>query len=824
MANSGNNSTIFSYQQQVLVTYVDPINGDSRVINTCLDVTNPCKSIDQVTGSIIKTKNLVKINLMNDIIASEGCEFKLMNNFNEQTTIHITSYGSKIVKIFCNDSPLFEDVFRKKAKENDYTTVILENLMLNAITFTNDEVKLINCQMIENSLSSLLFLDFNKTEIVNCYFENFIIHFSDKKANGVIYIDYSSFNNSGITVLASVFTSFILQHSNFFDAHFEEYDTCKGVITLIGHYEAAFHHNYFFNNRRRVIYCELDLSGLVDLYNNTFTNNFNTALPKFKSDSLPYGGAFYFLYKSSFDYEATIRENYFENNIAYLGGAIFCGCDCHFYNNTFIKNKATSSGGAIYLEKGKIENCVFKENKAEYGGALFSILPFEVNNITSIRDTSELSGSVLFSLTVDFIRSLDYVDKSKWNIEDDKSMKELKHDVFGTFPERIEIFDKEHGVPFINNTVSTLPGNTKKLTISFWAKDGYHFKLSEACTSITLVPSPFDSVFSFQEGNSSFNGGDFNVDITYKLTSPNYFKSSIKFKFVFLKVSYKTFDEYQKEFEIPFEMLDCPSPQNYKYDSKSNSLICEINLLVILLPLSALGVLISVAVVSAFIIFCRKFKKIKQLYKKKTLEEEKLEQRLLDLEALFDRSENESEYSYKKWIIKAEEIKPIKKIGEGGGGVVYQAVWNNRIEVALKCVKIEDEEMQKDAFEFEASIANILNNEIISSFMTTDEKITFKQFSEGDSLRFMKQAFEEQLRLPLPKFPHLFEQDNVNLEWIKTYLLRTNSKLPLHIGWKIFKELSEIINSCWKHDDCQRPSFSFVAQHLLTLVGGSADN
>ena len=83
-----------------------------------------------------------------------------------------------------------------------------------------------------------------------------------------------------------------------------------------------------------------------------------------------YGGAIFITNKTVL----TIDGSTFKNNQANYGGAIYTKTTLNVIGSTFTSNKASKNGGAIYSNQGtkNIENCIFDSNTAPYGGAIYS--------------------------------------------------------------------------------------------------------------------------------------------------------------------------------------------------------------------------------------------------------------------------------------------------------------------------------------------------------------------------------------------------------------------------------------------------------------------
>ncbi|MBR5604445.1 MAG: C10 family peptidase [Bacteroidales bacterium] len=90
-----------------------------------------------------------------------------------------------------------------------------------------------------------------------------------------------------------------------------------------------------------------------------------------------------------------IFENcFFENNSASMGGAIFDINGLTLSRCMFIENSATTKGGAYYVftnKKPKLVNCVFAQNSAADGGAIYNRGQMTMTNCNIVRNEAQNS-------------------------------------------------------------------------------------------------------------------------------------------------------------------------------------------------------------------------------------------------------------------------------------------------------------------------------------------------------------------------------------------------------------------------------------------------
>lgn len=91
-----------------------------------------------------------------------------------------------------------------------------------------------------------------------------------------------------------------------------------------------------------------------------------------------------------------------QNGRAGSGGALFICSNSYFYNCKFINNTAEGPGGAVYSVTGNnnskniIENCIFENNTASMGGAIFDMTGLKLFNNTFINNTANTKGGAYY--------------------------------------------------------------------------------------------------------------------------------------------------------------------------------------------------------------------------------------------------------------------------------------------------------------------------------------------------------------------------------------------------------------------------------------------
>ena len=116
-----------------------------------------------------------------------------------------------------------------------------------------------------------------------------------------------------------------------------------------------------------------------------------------------------------------IYDSIFEDNHAYVGGAIFTEVldskqSVLIKNTTFINDNAGAEAGAVYLsgfgDYYKILNCTFIDNHGSAGGAIFTYANLTVEDTIFINNTALNSGGTIYSVKKDLTLNNIYIENS----------------------------------------------------------------------------------------------------------------------------------------------------------------------------------------------------------------------------------------------------------------------------------------------------------------------------------------------------------------------------------------------------------------------------
>ncbi len=125
-------------------------------------------------------------------------------------------------------------------------------------------------------------------------------------------------------------------------------------------------------------------------YNCKFINNNTTGQ----------GGAIYSITAINNNAKNIFENCLFENNSASMGGAIFDMCGLTLINNKFISNTASTKGGAyyVYMNKNpKVVNCIFANNKASEAAAIYNRGSITMTNCNIVNNEAQNSKGGLYN-------------------------------------------------------------------------------------------------------------------------------------------------------------------------------------------------------------------------------------------------------------------------------------------------------------------------------------------------------------------------------------------------------------------------------------------
>ncbi|KAG2374220.1 hypothetical protein C9374_011057 [Naegleria lovaniensis] len=343
--------------------------------------------------------------------------------------------------------------------------------------------------------------------------------------------------------------------------------------------------------------------------------------------------------------------------------------ECLFRNNTVRCENCLSSAGITTNSDLILRKSEFRGGRSKYGAAI-------VVNEFSLFD----SNRVFIDNTSIFV---DNIAKFGANIYTRGRVQ-----VIGNYSAAIATLSSQCSkISIVGITLTHLmPG--QMVSISLVALDIYGNKLSTPYIPLILSGSNPDIVAVPQDLNT------FNIDLYWEDRRLDD-KADEDFVLTIL------FD--QVSVTLPLTLVACKNTfvkRNFKCEDQT----------ALISTLSVVGItaIFMALLVSILVLLYYRTKRTSKLLAKRKQAEIEMERCLIDKRMVFDEDEShQSQISIKSSsniIVATEDIKLIKKIGEGAQGLVYHASWKG-IDVAVKTVKIGDDDELDDNSEFEREAA-----------------------------------------------------------------------------------------------------------------------
>ena len=409
----------------------------------------------------------------------------------------------------------------------------------------------------------------------------------------------------------------------------------------------------------------------AQITNSSFFNNSQTLNQAISGTDACGGGALYALRTLLF----TSKCSFESNRAAQFGGAVYGFSILRYESSldTFLYNEAYA-GGAIatveysYFTTVQIGQTVMKYNRASYsGGAMFFFkADISFGGLDDIASTIEQNVARIMGGGLYLVGSKrpkmgrtvisNNVAEVNSNLGDATS-----------FPETVEITPK--------STNRTMLGSPLGYNVKLKDLFGNRVPLNNV-TLVGIVGDDFKAIY-LEVSNVEDSGRSSQLLLTPYALSENwrYYNQPITSS---ISISYQGIT-FMNTFEVGMNIEACNGLTTVQLSRSLNRLNlyeCRPNIYYIL-GISASIVFVFLLIIIGFTIFAiikirGMSKKVKRLDVKEKAEIE-LTQKLLDLQSLYSSHELESKHSYKNWLIKIEDLELIRKVGEGGNGVVYQA-------------------------------------------------------------------------------------------------------------------------------------------------------
>ncbi|KAL9642346.1 hypothetical protein ABK040_007344 [Willaertia magna] len=632
-------------------------------------------------------------------------------------------------------------------------------------------------------------------------------------------------------------------------------------------------------------------SNLIIIKNSIFKQNKVTATQLNTKNNLQFGGGAIFIYKSKLLLE---NSQFIENESTFAGGALAqtTSCTLNITNNYFLNNRAIYGGAIAFLSNVGYTTCLVRYNEIlnnqfiknlanVFGGALFirtGMLDLFENNYLFLN-YANVSGNGLFLV-------------DNYNLQNNNNLKNVFGNDIATFPVKVEIknsedYNNNYNVYNNNNNYKNVYNNNaeNELLEVYPGEEVIHkFILKDSFNNI-IPYIPNEYTLSLTGNEIYFLIFKINYFHPYLTIQYNYRTENSNLNNLITNITMTiTFKDFELKQSIPFKISTCAvgtylvettgsgSTTNNNNGNGNNGNIvyyCSPKITIIISSVIGGFLLMSFGFLLGLILLklLTKMLKIVKSYKKKEKSEFELQQKLMDFQTIFEEQTSSlyynnnsnnnnisNESSYAKWIINVEDLEIKTKIGEGGGGTVYRAVWKSMHDVAMKSVKLNDNDMSSDAFEHEASLLrdlkpeNILLGEFLAGSMAkvTDfgvSKIasnsvrtmtcnigTLKKLLklEEFTLPFVMNDIYNGFRLPIPTINDLqlineftriyFNNLNYNngINNTNTTANSVNSLQQEKLS-SVIVNYFELVDKCWQQDFTKRPTFHEIMLNLKKM-------
>ncbi|EFC36725.1 predicted protein [Naegleria gruberi] len=397
---------------------------------------------------------------------------------------------------------------------------------------------------------------------------------------------------------------------------------------------------------------------------------------------------------------AQISNSDFYFNIANEHGTAYLNCYVTISNSKFIANQA-KLGGAIYI------------------GPAGNIDASQTIDFTCDNNWATYAGGCIYSENLDFskLKRMNGTNIAKY----------YGNDVATPIVSLDATFDEVDS----NGNIEVYPGQA--FQINFFPRDKFNQSTSYLLNQYLFINSE-KGHFTISQ---NFLDGIHSIPVVLQIFPIDDYNPSLP-PLVIL-ISSKI------EIKIPVNILPCPDSSFLKLSQ--NGHYCEQIPLAAILSSVILGIILITIILAALIVIARKLLKLR----KQERAEKKMELLFKDKEFIFETEQaplllsntiNSSDSgesrsiigNRQQYIIPISEINILKRIGEGGMGVVYHAKWN-RTDVAIKQLKTDSND---EEFENEAILMSSLRHPcIVSCFgvsLTTNGKYMIVEYLENGSL------------------------------------------------------------------------------------------
>lgn len=267
----------------------------------------------------------------------------------------------------------------------------------NYIRPESSNISIINCNIHDNNLSNTTSLIGNTVyRIMGYVMNNKYIQYNTERSN--ITIINSIFKNNHLDASSNILFIDSLYNITLINNTFQENTGENGLIQSFMGQNELYENNTFINNNGTCLYLTNSKS---DIKSNKFINNHAK-----KASCLMLT-----------ETKSNITGNQFKNNgvETYGGSIINIAASQNNITNCVFENNTASIGGAIYnlYNNISINNCSFINNRADEGGALYFTRKTDVNNITNNNNTIT---NTLFKNNIAERGSIVYIKNTQLNM------------------------------------------------------------------------------------------------------------------------------------------------------------------------------------------------------------------------------------------------------------------------------------------------------------------------------------------------------------------------------------------------------------------------
>ncbi|KAL9641429.1 hypothetical protein ABK040_013358 [Willaertia magna] len=751
--------SLFCYSSFCFEFYLNP---NSNVINPvssgCINKTEPCRNICEIVDFVnnlnISVNNYLTIDIyyLSDYSLDENCKINVTNKLNikyignmnsnaitklnveqdpfvygkVETLFHYSlqlSYSSNVLQHVKSNYKFFDCVFDSEVLFSSLQILSFKNSIIsNIITIDNvDTVEILDCEIRSNSDFSFI----NHISIMNTTFNQ--VNAINWRTLNLNYCNYILIVSCPLYGLATLAGNYIIIKNM----------QSIGSILISNAKNVDISYSNFIGNNNFGLRLE-NSRGFIKISNSLFTKC-KTALSI--QASLPYSYDIH-LENNIFRYNVfntpftlnTLGSNrlfvvgclFLRNEVLLNAGAIYLESkESHLIilNSQFIQNivgrtvsltdwEQIGNGGALHVQAAKsitiAQSTVFIQNTALRGGAIYTNTKLTMTDSIILQENvGRIAGGGVFSNTSEILNNLNlnnFINNTA----------RFYGPQIASFPSKVELLFSINDK--VVDELIVFPGEVFRITLKLEDLVGNQVSQIFHSPYVMVPPEKRISLINVL-GTSRY--ADFYIAQYNDFSFRDRHVETVVFRV--------------EAVETLFNITVTKCPYNYEIareKSEDRFFYCQPKVF----PLSAI-IAISVSSASIFFIvgigigilfiYCcfTVMSKLRRLKKKEKAELE-IERKIIDKKIMFGESKiplltdfenNRNTERKESFLIPIEEIHVERKIGEGGCGTVYYAKWGDN-SIAIKSIKISDEDEANDEFEREVSLLSSLRHPNVVSF------------------------------------------------------------------------------------------------------------